>query len=129
MAERRTSIDRADFSGGVNVSSSPHAVGRTQVLRADNMILAEQGALTVRDGMTTGTTLPAGVASILAVEAYFPNPLESVTLAIARYTDGTQKLLRTTASVWSVLGTFAAAFDTPTLTKWLGQVLATDGYQ
>ncbi len=130
MPENLKPVTKADFSGGLQVTASPWALKPTELLRCENFLLDQTGALSVRDGavtVETTPTIPATVASVLDLNSLALNDGSVFRFRIAREIDGTQKLYLN-ATPWTLLGTFALAYETPTMLNYLNQTLITDGY-
>lgn len=84
----------------------------------------------MRDGAVTVETtpaIPATVDSILNMQSLCLNDGSVFRLRITRELDASQKLYRS-GNPWALLGTFALAYDAPTMLNYLNQTLITDGY-
>jgi|SRR5882672_2845047 len=130
MPENLKPVTKADFSGGLNTVASPWTLKPTELLRCENFLLDQTGALRVRDGVVTveaPPTIPATVVSVLDLNSLSLNNGSIFRLRITSEVDGTQKLYRS-ETPWTLLGTFALQYDTPTMLNFLDQTLMTDGY-
>lgn len=123
-------LTKVDFSGGVQVTSSPWKLKPTELLRCSNFVLDQDGALNVRDGAVTveqPPAVPATVESILDLHSLCRNDGFVFRLRITREIDGSQRLYRS-GTPWQFIGTFDLQYDTPTMLSYLDQCLITDGY-
>src|SRR6266446_2675536 len=123
MPENLKPITKADFSSGINVTASPWHLKPTELLRATNVILSQDGGLSVRDGAVTveqPPAIPATVASILDLQSLTRTNGNLFRFRITRELDGSQKLYHS-GTPWQLLGTFDLAYDTPTLLNFLDQ--------
>jgi hypothetical protein len=119
-----------DFSGGVNVVSSPYALGQKQVLRAINMILDEHGALKVRDGTRFVDRGPAIDAAIVALYDFVNAGGGRTPLAILQPHDGSpNQLYRREVSPWTLLGTFTTNFAIPQIIQLNDRAIIAAGYE
>jgi len=126
-------VAQLDFSGGVNVVSSPHALGPKQVMRAINMILDEHGALTVRDGTQFLDQAPfifAANAAIVALSDFVNAGGTRTPLAILQPHDGTpNQLYQREQSPWLLRGNFTTNFATPQIVQFNNRAIIAAGYE
>ena len=130
MPENLKPITKADFSSGINVTSSPWKLKPTELLRATNFILSQDGSLSTRDGAVTveqAPQIPATVSSIIALQSLARTDGTVFRFRITQELDGTQKLYRSDTP-WQLLGTFDLTYDNAMLLNFLNQTLITDGY-
>ena len=108
MPSQLRAFTRTTFDGGIDAVSSPYKVSPKHVLRANNLLLDEAGAMAVRDGVTTIDQAPETVDSIRGLP----------TLVML---DGSLQLLDSTGNV---LGSAA----TPSLSESLAMDLGPGSY-
>lgn len=114
-----------DFSGGVNVVTSPYLVSDKQTLVADNMVLDEHGALRTRDGLAIVQAL--ATRPIRAHAAYVPTNAATVPVAVQRSAGGTNELIR--LDTQAVVGTMTQDEPLPDLLQAANRLVVINGYE
>lgn len=129
MGERLRPIGQTDFSGGVNIVTSPYNLTNKQARQINNMILDEHGALGTRDGMTTLSVSPntadpivyRGVLNTVAGTTY--------PFAIQMVGGTTNRLLATGADPWTTVGNFTTGYATPQSVTVIDAEVIAAGYE
>lgn len=128
MAGNVKELTQLDFSGGVNVVTSPFLLTKRQVLRVRNMILDEHGSLSTRDGMTTSETSPDTVNPIVYRSALNRNDGTSFPYAVQN--DGSVNIVRRTGTTpWTLVGTTGTAYTIPQSGTVLNTEVFAMGYE
>lgn len=129
MAEVYSAQSRVDFSGGINASSSPYTVAQNQLLRVENLLIDETGALTSRDGAVTIDSGQFGTTSILTLYDFVKANGTLYKLAIRRSPGGQFLNQREAGTPWPQLGTFATQYDLPYLVTFADRAIIAGGYE
>src|SRR5437879_13068952 len=105
-------VEQTDWSGGINVVTSPFLLTKKQALRVRNMTLDEHGSLSTRDGYSVLTTSPDTANPIVYRSALNTNA--GTTFAYAMQNDGTHTTLRRTdPTPWTSIPSTPTAYGTP----------------
>src|SRR5262245_41964690 len=121
MADAYQIVSKLDFSGGINSSSSPYTVAANQVLRLENMLLDQSGALYVRDGAVTIDNGQFGTDAILSLYDLVKTDGTLIHLAIRRDSVGQYLDQRGGVTPWPQLGTLSRPTTCPPCThSWTG---------
>jgi hypothetical protein len=124
-----TSIDVADWSGGINTAVNPYKLAKNQVWRAENLLLQMNGSLTVRPGSSLADTAPAGTTDVLALYQFVHANGTLDPLAIVRFNDNTDRLYNRKTLPWTLLFTFTTLNNTPKIVAWLDKAIIAHGYE
>lgn len=122
-------IPRSNFSGGINASSSPHTLAENQVLRLNNLMLDQTGALYSRDGAMTIDAGQFGTTSILSLYDLSTSDGSLYKLAVRRSGSGQFLNRREAGTPWPQLGTFATNYDLPTMVTLRDMAIIAAGYE
>lgn len=129
MAEGLQELSRTDFSGGLNVASSPHTLQPNQVLRLENLLVDQAGALHTRDGAVTIDEGQFGTTEVLALYCFRQTPTMCEELAVRRSSSGQFLNRRGAGQPWPQLGTFATQYDLPSFRTMRNLAIIAAGYE
>lgn len=122
-------ISRRDFSGGLNSSASPHTLAENQVLRLQNLMLDQTGALYSRDGAVTIDNGQAGTLAVLTLYDFVHSNGSLYKLAVRRSGSGQFLNRREAGTPWPQLGAFATLYDLPTMVTLRDMAIVAAGYE
>lgn len=129
MAEVYQVRSRTNFAGGLNASSSIYEVAENQLLRVENLLLDQTGALSSRDGALTIDTAQTGTSAVLTLYDLVKASGTLYKLAVRRSPSGQFLNQRGAGDPWPQLGTFTTQYDLPYMVTFADRAIIASGYE
>lgn len=121
-------IVQQDLSRGSNLVTNPYDIGRQQSILLTNLVLAEHGSLTTRDGSIAQTTAP-DLRPIIKLFDYIQPDGTIIKLAIVLGSATNNQLYNRGTTPWTLIGTLGTKETLPDILSFVGKALIINGYE